>query len=181
MGEERDKLEQMLDLAPDLSDQIANSISQVDDQIDELTDEANAIEVALMDVARDNLMDYFDNTKLAEIEVVYGGAVVLVYGPTFDSRTWGPPKGNISDWSVNDATTDVPVYVFEGVGWDGDTTISELISDYSFGNDYLYRPLTNGASYGIYPNISNLNFGKGYLQENKDKVDESIDVFDRYI
>lgn len=180
MGEERDKLEQMLDLAPDLSDQIANSISQINDQIDELTEQASAIEVALLDVAETNLEDYLENTKVAEIEVSYGSSVILVYGATFGTEGWSP-KGNISDWEIQDATTFVPVYVYEGVGWDSDSTITQLITDYSFGNDYLYRPLTDGASYGIYPNIDSLEYGRGYLQENKDKVDASIDIFERYI
>jgi len=176
-----DKLRQMRDLAPEQSDAIANSISQIEDQINELTEQADAIEAEIMDATLADLTSYLEITKLPDIETLYGAPVELIYGPTFGSRKWGPPRGNISDWAIVDSTSKTTVYAYLGVGWDGDVTITELITDYDFGNDYLYRPLTSGASYGLYPTIDNLDFGKGYLEENKDKIDDSIDVFSRYI
>jgi hypothetical protein len=179
------KLRQMRDSAPDVSNAIANSIAQIDAQVSELTDQANAIEIEVMDVDQTALISYLEITKVPQIEVIYGSSVEVSYGPTFGTRKWSP-KGNISDWAIIDSTSGIPVYVYNGVGWDGDVTIDELITDYAFGNDYLYRPLVGSglgseASYGIYPTISNLEIGKGYLEENKTKVDDSVDVFTRYI
>ncbi len=180
-NEGQQKLGQMLKAAPDQVVAIEKSIASVQDQITELGDEAGAVEDALLDVSQGDLVDYLENVKLPEIEILYGSAVEVSYGPTFGSRTWGPPKGNISDWAIIDSTTTVDVYVYLGIGWDGDTTITELITDYDFGNDYLYRPLTDGATYGIYPSQTAMIAAKALLQQNSNKVNNSIDVFSDYV
>ena len=180
MSTESDKLRSMINAAPEQVDNLNNSIAQIEDLMEEVSEEIDAIQDALMDVAQTDLTGYLEVTKVDEIEVIHGGEVEVVYGATFGTSTWGPPKGNISDWEIVDSTSKVAVYVYLGVGWDGDTTITTLITDYSFGNDYLWKPLTDGASYGRYPYYDSLNTGKGYLENNRDKINNSINVFQDY-
>lgn len=180
MSTESDKLRSMINAAPEQVDNLNNSIAQIEDMMVEVSEEIAAIQDGLMNVAESDLVDYLENVKVPELDILHGGQVEVVYGPTFGTSTWGPPKGNISDWTIIDSTTTATVYAYLGVGWDGDTTITTFITDYDFGNDYLWKPLTDGASYGRYPYYASLNTGKGYLTNNKNKINNSINVFQDY-
>ena len=100
MSDPANKLRQMRDIAPEQSDAIANSISQIDDQIGELSDQVDAIQDEVMDVSEVVLVDYLENTKLQEIAADSTADHRVSYGGTFGTSTWGPPKGNISDWAI---------------------------------------------------------------------------------
>jgi len=165
------RLTQMIIEVPDQSEALASSIGSVQTEIGELTLERNAIRDGLCAVAEDQLRDYLENTKLAEV-----GGDTVVYGSDFGTISFS--NGGITDWHID--STAVPIYAYLGVGWDNDETIINLIEDYAFGNDYITRPLTDGATYGYNPNISSLNDAQDILEENKDKVDNSLDVFSRY-
>jgi hypothetical protein len=93
----------------------------------------------------------------------------------------------------------VTVYEYLGTGWDGDTIIVQYQDDWDFGCDYLHHPLGVPAdgdnspdcvlrvasgvqsSYGLYPRIASLNTAKTIVTNNQTKVDDSEDVFDRYL
>ena len=93
----------------------------------------------------------------------------------------------------------VTIYAYLGVGWDGDTQIIELQDDWDFGCDYLNHllgiaateenspgcvervALGVAASYGIDPKIEALESAKTIITNNQSKVDDSKDVFDRYL
>ncbi len=65
-------------------------------------------------------------------------------------------------------------YEYLGTHWDGDPVITNLITDYAFGNDYLTRPLVPiGATYGLIASRNNLTVAKGILTNNKNKIDQS--------
>ncbi|MHA1814385.1 MAG: hypothetical protein ACTSX1_00115 [Candidatus Heimdallarchaeaceae archaeon] len=194
MSTESDKLRSMVNVAPEQVDNLNNSISQIEDLMEEVAEEISAIEDSLMGVSESDLITYLEDVKIPEISADSTALHRFQPGPTFGSSTWGPPKGNISDWAIQalylipptpppilpPVPTWVNVYVYLGVGWDGDTTVTTLITDYDFGNDYLWKPLTDGASYGRYPYYGSLNVGKGYLTNNRDKVNNSINVFQDY-
>jgi len=188
MSTESDKLRSMINAAPEQVDNLNNSIAQIEDLMEEVTEEIDAIQDAIMDVAESDIVDYLENVKLPEVSADSTAEHRVDYGGTFGTSTWGPPKGNISDWAIQTFILVPPeivpewvdIYVYLGVGWDGDTTITTLITDYSFGNDYLWRPLTDGASYGRNPYFDSLDLGKGYLEENRDKINNSINVFEDY-
>lgn len=167
-----DRLREMINDAPDESDNLANNISQITDIRDDVQDQIDAVQTGMLDVAEADLIDYLENTKVAEV----GGASVT-YGPNFSLVDY--TDGGISDWTI-DSTAGVPIYAYEGVGWDSDATIIKLIDDYDFGNDYLTRPLTSGATYGLIPYKTNLNSAISILTENKDKVDDSITYLEDY-
>jgi len=140
-------------------------------EINELIKDRNAIQSGVCGNAEQQLRDYLENTKMAEV-----GGDTVVYGPNFGTINF--TTGGITDWHID--ATSVNVYEYLGIGWDGDTTIIQLIEDYAFGNDYITRPLTSGATYGLNPTIAILTVARDILQENKDKVDESIIVFEDY-
>ena len=76
-----DKLRQMRDIAPEQSDAIANSIAQIDAQIIELTEQVDAIQTEVMDVDETDLVDYLENVKQPEIQILYGSDVEVLYPP----------------------------------------------------------------------------------------------------
>lgn len=165
-----DKLRQMITAVPEQSEAIGNSIGQVEDQIDELTEEIDAIEDGVCAVAETDAIDILENT----VAVDKGGYVW--YGPDFGIIQWSPP-GNLTDWEIRDSTSHAPIYTYsQGDYPDLDTDVD----DYEFGNDYLTRPLTDGASYGLKPSKTNLQYAQSILEENQDKIEDSATVFDKY-
>lgn len=176
MSEYTDKLRSMINNAPEESDNIANSIAQIEDQIEELQEQDDAIVNAMMNVDQTSLEIYLQTTKLQWVRANIDSTASLNYGPNFATIDY--TSGGITDWSYEGGSG--VVYEYEGVNWDSDATIITYVEDYAFGNDYLTRPLTSGAAYGIRPYISSLNDALDILNENKDKIDESITVFENY-
>jgi hypothetical protein len=179
------KLASMLSAAPSQSAAVESSISSVDDLIEELTEEAGAITGAITDVAEAEAIVIITGTILP----LYPGGYV-VYGAGFGTIAWSDPGpvGNISNWSIWHNVVPIPPPILPAVPtlWypytPGDyPDLDQLVSDYSFGNNYLTRPLTNGATYGIYPNITTLGIGKSILEQNKSILDQSINVFPNYV
>ena len=129
-----------------------------------------------------DLTDYLDNTKLAEIEITWGGVYALPFSMDYgaDYGTIDYTTGGLTDFRIIDATA-VVVYEYLGTNWDGDTTITKLVTDFAFGNDYLTKPLTGGASYGLYPNATTLTSAKGILTSDKSKIETSKTIFEDYI
>ena len=165
-------LSDMVDVAPDQIEDIESSLGQIQDQIADLTVQANGIQAELLDIDTSSIIAYLTDVKMPEV-----GGASITYGPNFATISY--TTGGITDWSI-DSTAGVPIYVYEGVGWDSDANITKFIDDYAFGNDYLTRPLTTGATYGIYPNITALNTAVSILTANKLLIEESITVFGDY-
>jgi len=173
------EIQNMYSDAPDQVQAIGNSIGQVEDQIEDLQRQIDAVRDEVCNVDATALVNYINNVKIPELKQLYmANNATLILGPTFNSFGYG--TGNISDWVVNDSTAG-NIYRYQGVGWDDDTSVTTFITDYAFGNDYLYRPLTSGATYGLIPSRNNLQVALNILQNNQDKVEASIDVFERYI
>lgn len=174
----------------DVDDTVAgldNSISQIEDQEDELQEQIDAIKNALTDACQTYLVDRLENVKLPYFQGIDPNAY-LEYDPGFGSLGYG---NNLTGWrikapapssSVSISTPeDITLYEFEGSGWDSDENIEKWVSDWDFGNDYLTRPLTTGASYGLIPYKSNLGTARALLLENRDKISDSKDIFGDYI
>ena len=170
------KLRQMMNDAPDQADNTQKSVDQVQEQIDELTDQISAIQTGLCGEAADGLSQYLDSTKLEEFLVIDSSAHV-VYGPLYGTINY--TTGGITDFKIVDSTG-LTMYQYQGTGWDDDTSVQTYIDDFAFGNDYLTRPLTTGASYGLIPLRTNLYAAKSLLTNNKNKVAASPNVFKRY-
>ncbi len=184
------KLREMRDSVQDQVDALSNSISQIEDQIQELTDEATAIETEVTDFTKDSVIDLLENTILID-----KGGDYVSYGSTFGLIQW-TPAGNLTDWAIiknivtpnplpppPTITTPTVIYTYTPGDY---PDLDQWVADYAFGNDYLTRPLYDSglaeeASYGIYPTIANLGTGLEYVENNKDKVEDSESVFTRYI
>jgi len=165
----QDILNAMLNAAPDQVVNLESNIQSIDEQIAELQLQATAIEEGILDVDATALIVYLETVKLPTFPP--GSTVVI--GSNYNVI-------NLTDWSI-DSTSSDPLYEYEGVGWDSDAYIIQLISDWNFGYDYLTRALVSGATYGIYPQIAALSSAKSLLETNQTKIEASIDVLGRYV
>jgi hypothetical protein len=173
-------VEEQIKAAPDQVSGLSSNISSVNNQIDELTKQKNAVQDGVCTNAKNQMISYIN----ANVLPLYPGGY-LVYGSGFGTIAYG--SGNISAWSIYENITPplpappvpVPTVVYSYTPGDY-PDIDQWVSDYAFGNDYITRPLTSGATYGLTPNIDILGDGKDILQENSDKISDSIDVFSRY-
>lgn len=169
-------LQDMLNDSPDQIDAIDSNKDQIQDQIDELDEEITSVTDELCTVVANNLATYLDSTKV--IELTYIDATAVVYNSDYGDIEY--ELDSIEHWSIVDSTGNV-VYQYEGINWDSDSIIQKYIDDFNFGNDYLTRPLTSGATYGLIPNKTALETAKSILTENKNKVSNSQEVFGDYV
>ena len=185
MSDDSDKLREMVSDAETNSENLADQISQIENSRDDTTDEISAVENGMCGVDETDMTAYLTNVKLPEFQVAQPTAV-LSFGGTYGDIDYS--TGNITDWEIYYMTVPVlpatPVkvvlYEYNGTGWDSDSDIITLVDHFEFGNDYLTRPLTSGATYGLIPYKSNLNSAIDILTENKDKVDDSISYLEPY-
>jgi hypothetical protein len=196
MTQETNKLTSMVKAAPDQVEGLGRSVDAVQDEMDDIQSEIDAVTDGVCGTTNTDLADYLENVKKPAIAAAAGNPESdyrVTYGGTYGTIVY--PTGNISDWAIEHKTIVpppppppilpptivwVPVYVYLGVGWDGDTSITTWITDYAFGNDYITRPVTEGATYGLQPNWNLTNGGKSILEANQAKVDASITVLSRY-
>lgn len=179
MSEYTNRLTEMIKEVPDLSDALSSSISSVQSEIADITKERDAIKFGVCANAEEQAVDIIENTILAD-----QGGDYVVYGGTFGTINYS--SGNITDWEIyqNQVTppgsSSLPAVVIYTYTPGDYPDLDQLVEDYDFGNDYITRPLTSGATYGLSPNISSLQDARDILQENKDKIDDSLDVLSRY-
>ena len=171
MSQNTDRLTTMVKVAPDQVASIEGSIAQVEANVETYTKEKDAIQDGVCGTTKTDAIDIIENTILPD-----KGGDHVEYGPTFGVIQWSP-LGNLTDWEIRDATSVIPIYVYTP----GDYPDLDIwVDDYEFGNDYLTRPPTTGATYGIIPRITSLTNAADLLNENADKVGLSVDVFNRY-
>lgn len=175
MSDASDKLKNMIDVADEQVTNINGNVEQIQAQIDELQEEDDAIVDGMLNPVADELQTYLNDVKLPDFQAIDSGATLDI-GSQYNVIGY---NNQLTDWKILDSTAGV-MYEYNGIGWDGDMTIIGLIDEWDFGNDYLTRPLTSGASYGVRPYKTNLNNAKGILQSNADKITESKDAFNRF-
>jgi hypothetical protein len=176
-----DILREMINNAPAQVDDIDSSIAQIEEQIDDLDEQIIGVQDGLCAVAASDLEDYLEGPKRLDLESLYGTPLTIPFYVTYGVNygTINYSSGGITEFTVLDASNTIQ-YEYLGTNWDDDPTILKLIEDYAFGNDYLTRPLTSGATYGLIPAKTNYEMARDLLQENSDKVDESIGRFEDY-
>ena len=168
----KDVLNAMVNAAPGQVDGLDNNLTNINAQISALQEQADAISTGILDVDATGLMVYLETIKLPEFQLIDPLASVYM-GPNYNLI-------NLTDWAILDSTAN-PLYEYLGVGWDDSTAIIQYITDWNFGYDYLTRELTSGATYGLLPQIATLGSAISILTNNRDKIEDSIDVFGRYI
>jgi hypothetical protein len=173
MTQETDRLKTMAKNAPDQVAKIESSIASVESTIEDITKEKDAIQDGVCGNSKTEAIDIIENTIFPDKQTDPGDYVD--YGPTFGVIQWDP-LGNLTDWAIKDSTGN-EIYSYTPGDY---IDLDDLVADYTFGNDYLTRPPTTGASYGLIPKISSLTNAANLLNENADKVADSQAVFSKY-
>ena len=185
MSQNTDRLTTMIKTAPDQVGQIEGSISQVEDNIEALQKEQSAIQDGVCGTTETDAIDILENTILID-----KGGDYVSYGGNFGTINWDP-LGNLTDWEIiklipapppvppapPDPDIPTPIYTYTPGDY---PDLDQWVEDFAFGNDYLTRPPITGATYGIIPRISSLSNAANLLNENADKVGDSVAVFNRY-
>lgn len=175
-------LAEFIQASPDEAANIDQQVEQIEELQATLEEQSQAIRECVTDKARDDMTAYLNGTKLPEIESLYGDPgntpFSVVYGASYGTIGYG--TGNITDWSIVDSTGN-NMYSYLGVNWDSDATITGLVGDYDFGNDYITHPVGIGAAYGLEPLVDMYEQGKATLLGNKAKIEASVDVFKKYL
>ncbi len=174
-------LQDMFDSIEGQVENLDSQLGQIDEQISDLEDQASVIEGSVMTAAADRLQAYLDSTKRIEIAQLTGRETELIIGSTYNDFT-DINNATLTDWKLIDATNSQTIYQYGGAGWDGDSFIVDLISDWNFGKDYLLHPLsTFDGTYGLYPRISALNNSRNTTQATKTKISNSGPIFEKYL
>jgi hypothetical protein len=180
----QDTLKEMIDNVSSTVSSLIDTISQLDTYIVAIQEQINAITHAVTDVCQAAVEDILTTIKLP----TFGAGAYVEYDSTYGDISYG---NDLTGWRIlipaappifpAPPDPDIVVYEYEGVGWDDDPTITKSVSDWDFGNDYLTRLLTTGASYGLMPFQNNLSAAKSMLQENINKLQASETIFTDYI
>jgi len=180
MSQNTNKLTSMIKQAPGQVEGLLDNVNAVTDEIASLAEQKAAFQDGVCGGTKADTIDLLENTLLPFFHGDY-----VYYGPTFGIISFGDPTvpelpGNLIDWAIMKELPilpDVPLYVYHA----GDYPQLDIwVADYSFGNDYITKPLTDGATYGFNANIATLTEGKSILENNAAKVNASMDVMSRY-
>ena len=181
MSQNTDRLTTLVKTAPDRVGQIEGSIAQVEGNIEALQKEQAAIQDGVCGITETDAIDILENTILID-----KGGDYVSYGGNFGAINWDP-LGNLTDWAIIKLITPplpappvpvpTPIYTYTPGDY---PDLDQWVEDFAFGNDNLTRPPITGATYGIIPRISSLSNAANILNENADKVGDSVAVFNRY-
>jgi len=61
-----------------------------------------------------------------------------------------------------------------------DNNLTEFYNNWNFTHDYIWKTMDETGTYGIYELKSNLEIGKNILAYNKNKLEDSLNVFSKY-
>ncbi len=160
------KLREMINNCDQQVEDIDNSINQINSQLSELNEQYDAIRQMLDDITSDTT-SYLEDIKIFEVN---GSSIT--YDSDFGDST-------VSSFHILDSTSN-PIYEFEGIGWDDDTSIQTWIIQFDFSYDYLVHSLGITGTYGINDRINQLENAKDLLTLNKSKIENSKTVFEDY-
>lgn len=193
-------LSEMINAAPEQAANADVQVEQIEEVQAELEEKNQAIRECVTDKARDDLLDYLNNTKLPELQLAYP-EIPLVRGPVYlvtygGFGTIGYGTGNITEWEFRQdnlvpsppVPPDIlpgppnPMYYVRYSYTPGDNPdIDGWVSDYDFGNDYITHPVGIGAAYGLEPLVSMYEQGKATILGNKAKIQQSVAVFQKFL
>jgi len=173
MTQETDRLKTMAKNAPDQVAKIEASIATVESTVEDVTKERDSIQDGVCGNAKTEAIDIIENTIYPAERT--DPTDTIEYGSEFGIIQYDPP-GNITDFEIVDESG-TTIYSYTPGDY---PDLDDLGDDYSFGNDYITRPSTTGATYGLNQKISSLTTAANLLNENADKVADSQAVFERY-
>lgn len=183
-------LRTMIGEIPESVENIDKSLAQLDAVDKQLDDQISAIEDGVCEQIKSDFSQYMTLEKLPHIQETVNPTAFLVYDANFGSIGYG---NTLEGWSVNAMVEqpqppppDPPVPPVEEViysttvNWDNDAYITEWMNDWSAANDFLTRPLSSGATYGLIPYKQNVASASSILTENKAKLESSKTTFEKY-
>jgi hypothetical protein len=141
-------------------DGIDKSTTQINEIKDRLNDQISSMENFLHTKAsmiQDRLVWKRDN---------YFPGDLIYYGPTFDVTT-------ATDWAIRDSITFVDVYVYHGVGWDGDSVIEDLVAKWNWGYKYLHESSGLNGTFGLYAKRDQLNASLTINVANRSQISQT--------
>lgn len=157
-----------------------SKITEFTNQIAEVTEQIDGVENGLCEVSKNELESYMTDTKIPELEALHGGDLPYSFSQGENFGEIDFDNGGITDWEVLDNQGTL-VYKYEDLNWDSDSFIEEKISDFAFGNEYLTKPLSGAAGYGLYQYKEFLTFSKGQNETAKSDLNQTKTVFAKYV
>jgi hypothetical protein len=185
----QDNLKMIVDTMPQSIDNLEKSLSQIDNNDNEIDTQIEAV-TYVCDSAKGELQNYLTLEKLPYIQETVNPTAYLLYDASFGTTGYGLA---LDGWHVRAMVeqpqplppelpvppVDTEIYSTT-VNWDNDSFITTWMNDWAAGNDYLHRPLTSGATYGLVPYKQNLTSASNILNENKSKLETAQPVFAKY-
>jgi hypothetical protein len=188
-------LKTMTSAMPESVDNLEKALSQIDGADKDIDTQIGAVTYVCTSAA-DELLNYLNLEKVPYLSENVNITANLVVGPNYGVTGYG---NTLSDWSVH-AMVEQPqppptvppdppaeyvppadeVIYSTTVNWDGDSYITTWMNDWAAANDYLHRPLTSGATYGLVPYKQNLANTSNILNENKSKLETVQPIFEKY-
>ncbi len=162
------KLREMINNADQQAEDIDSSVSQIDVQLTELQEQHDAIREGMLDVIVSDMTSYLEDIKIFEVN---GSSIT--YDSDFGDST-------VSSFHIIDSTGN-PIYEYQSTGWDDDTSIQTWVIQFDFGYDYLNHEIGITGTFGIIPRINQLENAKGLFLSNKEKIEDSKDIFENYV
>jgi len=191
----QDDLRTIVDSIPQSIDNLENSLAQIDNTDQDVDTQIEAVTYVCTSAATE-LQNYLTLEKLPYIQENVNATAYLLYDASFGTTGYGnslngwhvramveqaqpPPTVPPDPPAVYVPPVDTEIYSTT-VNWDGDSYITTWMNDWASANDYLHRPLTSGATYGLVPYKQNLTTASNILNENKNKLETAQPVFAKY-
>ncbi len=100
---------------------------------------------------------------------------VTIFNITLDLARFG----TTGTWGGISEVRDL-IYEYNGVGWDANQTIIDIINDYDNIQDLIHRDFDQNATYGIKAQIDMMGNGQTLFATNKQKYSDSSNTLSRF-
>ena len=89
-------------------------------------------------------------------------------------------------WALESITSNLTkvgglVYQYNGTGWDSDTALEQIMTDFEFCYKHLYDPLNIDGTTGIHYTRNQYNDTVTILTANKTRYTDAQTIYDRYV
>lgn len=154
--------------------EIKNRIISLRQQITDLDNQINAFKVCILFPCSTKLT----NILIEKAKKLQGVKLIKVnFGSAYNKIEFG---AWLDDWKIIDDEENI-LYQYNGPGWDKDPEIKKLMTRWEIANDYLTRPMSTGASYGLIPYKHTLEDSIHMLSENLDKLEEMKGLYKDFL
>ena len=187
----QDDLNLMVKSMPESIENLENSLAQIDAANTSTDLQIAAITDGVCASSATELQNYLTLEKVPYLQETVNATAYLVIDPTFGAIAYA---NTLSGWSIHALVEqaqplppELPVAPIDEViysttvNWDSDAYITAWMADWSEGNDYITRPNTSGATYGLLPQKENLTAASNILNENKTKLESAQATFSKYL